>query len=107
MLDAARIDGASNWIIFFRFLVPLSRAASATLVLLGVIGVVKIFEVPYLVTAGGPANATQFPSTYLFIQSVQNFNAGYAATIAIAMIVMSVVIAFAQVRRARGAASDA
>ncbi len=101
VLEAARIDGASNFTIFFRFLVPLTRTTSATLLLLGAIGIMKIFDVPYLVTQGGPAHATEFLSTYLFMQTVQNYSAGYGAAIAISMIVICVILAFAQIRQTR------
>lgn len=101
MLEAARMDGASNGTIFFRFLIPLTWATSATLILLGAIGVMKIFDVPYLVTQGGPAHATEFLSTYLFLQTAQNYNAGYGSAIAISMVVICVLLAFAQIRQAR------
>lgn len=101
MLEAARLDGANNVTIFFRFIVPLTKTTSATLVLLGIIGVTKIFDVPYLITAGGPAHSTEFLSTYLFSQSVVNFNAGYSAAIAVTMIVICIALALGQIRQAQ------
>lgn len=97
VLEAARVDGANNARIFISFLVPLCRPATATLLLLSLISLSKFFDYPFLLTAGGPLHGTEFLGTYLYTQLTQYFDAGYAATLSVA--VMLLCVAFSVVQR--------
>ena len=101
LLEAARIDGAGNWRIVRSLLVPLTKGTSVTLLVLGVIGTVKTFDIPYLVTGGGPARSTEFLATYLYQQGITNFHAGYGAALTSVLMAVALLLAGWQIRRLR------
>ncbi len=101
VLEAARLDGASTLRILVGIVLPLMRGTSLTLVILGVIGTVKTFDIPYLVTGGGPARSTDFLATYIYQQGVTNFHAGYGAALTVVLVGLSLLLTLWQVRRYR------
>ncbi len=66
------------------------RGTTVALAVLGLIGALKTFDVPYLVTKGGPNHATEFLGTYIYQQMVQNKHFGYAAAISVALLVLAI-----------------
>jgi raffinose/stachyose/melibiose transport system permease protein len=101
LIEAARMDGASNWRIVRSMLIPLTKGTSATLIILGIIGVTKTFDIPYLVTGGGPARSTEFLATYLYQQGITNFHAGYGAALTVVLMAVALLLAGWQIRRFR------
>jgi raffinose/stachyose/melibiose transport system permease protein len=101
LLEAARMDGAGNWRVVRSMIIPLTRGTSATLIVLGIIGVTKTFDIPYLVTGGGPARSTEFLATYLYQQGITNFHAGYGAALTVVLMVVALLLAGLQIRRFR------
>jgi raffinose/stachyose/melibiose transport system permease protein len=91
MLEAARVDGASNARLLRSIVWPLCRGTTAALAVLGLIGALKTFDIPYLVTHGGPNHGTEFLGTYIYYMMAQQKHFGYAATLAIALLVLAVV----------------
>ena len=82
ILEAAQIDGASWFNQFKLILVPLLRTEIAIVLLTTSISSLKIFAPVYWITHGGPNNATNVPSTYVFHQFYNGSNVGSAAAIA-------------------------
>ncbi|MHB8687236.1 MAG: carbohydrate ABC transporter permease [Candidatus Dormibacteraceae bacterium] len=103
VFEAARVDGAGNARIFVSLIIPMTKGSSYTLLALSLIGLLKTFDVPYLVTGGGPAHTTEFLGTYLYSQSITNFKIGYGSALTIVMIVLSLVLTVWQLRRYRTA----
>lgn len=101
VIEAARIDGAGNFRVIWSFVVPLTKSTTSALLVLTIIGVFKVFEVPYLVSAGGPANSTQFLGTYIYQQSVTDFRFGYGAAVTVVMIIAALALASLQLVRYR------
>jgi raffinose/stachyose/melibiose transport system permease protein len=101
VLEAARIDGAGNARLVRHILVPLLRPVHVTLIVLGTIGTLKFFDLVYLLTRGGPFHATEFLSTYIYRRGISEFQAGYAAALAIFLLVLSLTISAIQFRRLR------
>jgi arabinogalactan oligomer/maltooligosaccharide transport system permease protein len=66
LLDAAEVDGASAWRRFWDVTMPGLRPVAATVILLGIIWTFNMFNIIFLITAGGPADATQILSTFAF-----------------------------------------
>ena len=62
--------------------------------MLGVIGALKTFEIPYLITTGGPNHATEFLGTYIYRQGIRNAHLGYAAALSVTLLVLAVIGAF-------------
>ena len=64
--EAARIDGASRWRQFKDITFPLLAPAFTVVVTMNTIGGFKVFEQVYVMTSGGPGNATQVLGTYIY-----------------------------------------
>lgn len=101
ILEAARVDGAGNRRVVWSILFPMVRSTTVTLIVLGTISILKIFDIPQIITQGGPANSTQFLATYIYQSAVKNYEAGYAAAITIVLVALCAVFAVIQIRLAR------
>ncbi|HEY3345281.1 MAG TPA: sugar ABC transporter permease [Anaerolineaceae bacterium] len=91
--EAARIDGASSWQAFTYITLPLLRQSILVALLWRLIDTFRIFDVVYLLTAGGPARATETVSIYVYTYGFKSFNLGYASAASYAMILIMLVIA--------------
>lgn len=92
IIEAARIDGAGNIRVFWHVIVPGVRGTMLALAILAVIGTLKLFDIPYLVTLGGPNYATEFLGTFIYRQTVPLGYVGYGAAISIALLVLALSI---------------
>jgi raffinose/stachyose/melibiose transport system permease protein len=101
LIEAARLDGVGTWKLLRHILIPQVNSTTLTLLILGVIGVLKTFDLPYLVTSGGPANSTQFLSTYIFLEGLTNLHAGYGAALSILLLLLSLIFTAYQIARYR------
>ena len=90
LLEAAKLDGANFWQRTTRITFPLLRNTHLTLLLLGIIGSLKTFELLYLLTMGGPYHATEMLPTYAFKQAFQLHSIGYASAISVALLVIAI-----------------
>jgi ABC-type sugar transport system permease subunit len=93
VIEAATIDGATGWSRFWRIDWPLLAPALTVAVTLSSIGTLKIFELPLVMTGGGPAGATETLSTFVYRISFQNFDFGYGTAIALTLLLVTVVLA--------------
>lgn len=98
VLEAAKIDGASGPQTVVRVILPLLRTTHLSLLLLGIIGSLKTFELVYVLTQGGPNNASQMLPTYAFLQAFQLQSVGYASTISVVLVVVAIASSLAMVR---------
>lgn len=96
--EAATIDGASSVQQFFRISMPLLRSTHFTLFVMGALGTLKCFDLPFLLTGGGPNHATEFFSTYIYTKSFINFDQGMSSTVVMVLISIALVITIAQLR---------
>jgi raffinose/stachyose/melibiose transport system permease protein len=64
------------------------------LAMLSAIGTLKLFDIPYLVTSGGPNFATEFLGTYIYRQAVPLGDVGYASALSIILLVLALGMAF-------------
>lgn len=91
--EAARLDGATAVQRFFRITVPLLKPVLLFTLVLSVIGTLQLFTEPFLITEGGPGNATETLGTYLYRQGFRNLNFGYASAIAYGITFLAAAIA--------------
>ena len=96
--EAATIDGANPRQQFFRITLPLLRSTHFTLFVLGALGSLKCFDLPYVLTKGGPNYATEFFSTYINKQSFELFDQGMSSAIVVVMLALAMVITLLQLR---------
>lgn len=92
LYDAAHIDGANAWQRFRVVTLPMLSPVILFNLVLGVIGSFQIFTSAYLLTDGGPNNATLFSVLYLFRLGFEQFQMGYAA--AFAWLIFFIILAF-------------
>lgn len=90
--ESARVDGAGFWRILFQISFPMLSGTTSMLFVLGSISSLKHFDLVYTMTRGGPANSTEFFSTYIFRTSMQNFEQGYASAISVIMFCIALII---------------
>ncbi len=98
LIEAATIDGASPLTIKIRVVLPVLSPVIAITMLLNMIGGFKVFDVVYVMTAGGPNNSSHVFATYLFQQAFRFNRMGYASVIAIVIIAFSIVAAVLRLR---------
>jgi raffinose/stachyose/melibiose transport system permease protein len=90
ILEAARIDGAGNFRVLGSIVWPNCSGTTAVMAILGFIGALKTFDIPWLVTVGGPNHATEFLGTYIYRQGIRSSHVGYASAISLALLVLAV-----------------
>ena len=98
LYEAATIDGAGSVKQFFYITFPLLRGTHITLIILGILGALKFFDLSYVLTDGGPAHATETFSTYIYTKSFSTFQQGQASTIVVFMFVIAMIITALQLR---------
>jgi multiple sugar transport system permease protein len=96
LTEAAEIDGASSWRIFWRIVMPAIWPVMAIALLIRGLDLFRLFDVVWALTKGGPGTMTETISIYTYIQGFRQFETSYTAAIAFLVIVMlSVVVIFA------------
>lgn len=85
LYEAARVDGANWWQQTFSITLPMLTPVIYFNLIMGCIGVLQIFAVPYVMTGGGPARSTLFYTMYLYDQAFVYLNMGYACAMALVL----------------------
>jgi multiple sugar transport system permease protein len=97
--EAASIDGASGWQTFWKVTLPVMRPVILVAVLVRTIDVIKIFDIIYVTTGGGPGYATQPITYYLYRMGARFFRMGYTAAGSWLLLIMISVFLSILVRR--------
>lgn len=99
--EAAMVDGA-NPVQKLRYItLPLLRPVLLIVIMLGIIATVKVFDIVWVMTAGGPNNATQLLSSWAYSQAFTNFDFGQGAAISNLLLVISFALALIYLRSLR------
>lgn len=85
---AASLDGATRWHMFRHITMPLLRPMLLVVVLFRVIDALRVFDLPYVLTGGGPADATETLSIYAYKMLFQTFQFGYGSAIGVVMFLL-------------------
>ena len=96
MNEAASIDGATRWQTFWHVTVPLLRPTILFVVVQAIIFSYQLFDLPYLLTAGGPSDATLTLAMYLYQIGFSQFSLGYAAAIGYSLALIAIVVSIVQ-----------
>lgn len=95
LFEAAQLDGASWWQTQRRIAIPLLGPTIRTWCFLSMIGSLQLFDMVWVLTGGGPANATTTMATYLVSQGTQRHNYGVAGAASVVLFVVGFVMALA------------
>lgn len=89
LLDAARVDGASTWERFRNVIIPQIRPVLTMVIVYTVIGGFNVFDVVWVMTGGGPNNASEVIATYTYEVAFRSGEYGYGATLSIVMSILA------------------
>lgn len=81
--EAAKLDGASAWKIFTQIRFPYIRPVWITTTIMAATYSLRGFDIPYLLTNGGPGQASELLTTYMFKTAFRSTDYGYASTISV------------------------
>jgi multiple sugar transport system permease protein len=95
LLEAATIDGAGTWRRFSSVTLPMISPSILFVLIMGVIGSFQTFTSAYVMTGGGPANATMFYLLYLYKNAFNWFEMGYASALAWLLFLVMLVLTLA------------
>jgi ABC-type sugar transport system permease subunit len=98
LYEAARVDGASRWKQFLSITLPQLRPVMVINVTLALLGAFNVFDIPYIMTQGGPAGATNVLALYAYSQAFQFGKLGYGAAISYALLMLVTIVAIIQLR---------
>ncbi len=99
LTEAAEIDGAGYWRTFFKIVLPAIWPVMAIAILIRGLDLVRIFDIIWALTQGGPGTMTETISIYTYVQGFQQFETSYTAAIAFLVIALLTVIVTWAIRR--------
>lgn len=99
MYEAAAIDGASRWKTFWRITVPMLRSTTLVVVTLSILWELKIFDIVYVATRGGPGGASSVLAFDMYNEAFFSNNLGTGAAIAVLLTLMTFGVAAYLVNR--------
>jgi multiple sugar transport system permease protein len=101
LYEAARLDGAGGWQRFRFVTVPLVGPSSFFLLVLNVIYSFQVFDIVFVLTGGGPQNATSVLVTYAYDTGFETRDQGYAAAIGVVLLLFTLVFTGVRWRTSR------
>lgn len=104
LYEAATLDGAGPIQSFWFITVPLLRNPLIVVTLLSMIGALRVFDYIYVLTGGGPGDATQVPALLIYKQAFFLGRMGYANAISVLLLIATVTLGFLQIRYSRRSA---
>jgi polyol transport system permease protein len=99
ILEAARVDGANAWQTFWMITLPHLRQFIDLSVLLATIFIVQTFDAIFMITQGGPGQATTNLPYFIYLQAFRAFDVGEAAAAGVIVVVATIIIATFALRR--------
>lgn len=95
LIDAARIDGASAWQRFLNVIIPQLRPVLTMVLVYTVIGGFNVFDLVWVMTRGGPNNASEVIATYTYEVAFRSNEYGYGATLSMLMSILALLAGWA------------
>jgi ABC-type sugar transport system permease subunit len=98
LYEAARLDGAGRWRQLTGITLPLLKPVMVVNVTISLLGAMNVFDIPYVMTEGGPANSTNVTALYTYLQAFKFNRLGYGSAISYGMFLLITVIALIQLK---------
>lgn len=96
--EAGVIDGASSWQLFRNISLPLLRPTIITALLVRSLDALKVFDIIWAMTGGGPGTATTVANLRVFEVGIQQLRVGYASALSNVLLIVSVLVGVAFIR---------
>lgn len=101
LYEAAMLDGAGPVARFFHVTLPSVRETTVVMASITVYGAIKVFDIVWVMTGGGPNGASEVLGTFLYRAAFRNDTVGYASAIAVVMFLLALVFGLIQIRLQR------
>lgn len=99
--EAASIDGAGKAKIFFKITFPLLMPSVTIMSFMSLTGGLKFFDIPFVLTRGGPGNATETMGTVIYKLAFNNEQFGFATAVAVVFFIIIAILTAAQLTLTR------
>ncbi|WKZ37357.1 MAG: sugar ABC transporter permease [Anaerolineales bacterium] len=97
IIEAARMDGANEWSIFWKIMVPIIMPTIVVVITTMVINVLKLFDIVYVMTGGN--FSTDVIANRMYTEMYKNFNVGRGTAIAVILVIAIIPFIYLNVRR--------
>ena len=97
ILEAARIDGATEWAVFWRVIVPIIMPTIIVVITTMVINTLKVFDIPYVMTGGN--FRTDVIANRMYTEMYKNFNVGHGTAVAVILVLAIIPFIYLNIRR--------
>jgi alpha-glucoside transport system permease protein len=101
VIEAARVDGANGWQVFWRITVPMLWPTILVVTTTMIINVLKAFDLVFIMTNGGPRNASRIIGFTMYFETFNNGKAGYGSAVAVIMLILVLPFVIFNIRRFR------
>ena len=101
LYEALRMEGASRVQQFFHITMPGVRESTLILAIITIFGSFKVFDIVWVMTAGGPNNASEVLGTHMYRSAFRNDVSGYAAAVATVIFFITLAVGIVQIRLQR------
>lgn len=101
VIEAARVDGAGEWAIFRRIVLPMLSLPVSIVTVWLLINVIKVFDIIYVMTDGGPGSSSRVIAYTMYNETFRNDRAGYGAAVAVIMLILLLPVMILNVTRFR------
>ena len=90
IIESARIDGANTVDIFSKIVIPNVKSMIQVCIIINLSGAIKTFDIPYMMTQGGPGASSTFLAIYMNKEAFVDSSIGRGTAIAVCMLIMAV-----------------
>jgi len=92
LYEAATVDGADRWRVLKYIKLPLLKPVILVTVIFRTVDILKIFEIPFVLTEGGPGNETEVISIFIYRQGFQFWEIPYAAAASFILLIVIIIL---------------
>jgi ABC-type sugar transport system permease subunit len=85
VIEAAKVDGATGFKLFWHILLPLLKPSTIIVIVVTIIESLRAFDMVNIMTQGGPFNSSNVLANFMYIEAFKNYRMGYGAAIAIVL----------------------
>jgi len=101
LYDAAKVDGATSWRLFWSITLPLLRPTMLFVVVVNTLNSLQVFDLPFILTQGGPVNSTNTLVLYMYETAFSFLRVERATAMAVLLFLVIFVITLVQLRLLR------